>query len=119
MATLKKVVQGDASMIDRLDASLRFQQEALSLRNQRHSVIASNIAHADTPGYKARDFDFASTLAQSVERGHRNEGMSLSTTRRSTWPTASRCNPASTATPLKWMPSAWPSPTTRCISSRA
>ncbi|TDF66765.1 flagellar basal body rod protein FlgB [Cupriavidus sp. L7L] len=67
-------------MIDRLDASLRFQQEALSLRNQRQSVIASNIAHADTPGYKARDFDFASTLAQSVERGHRNDGMSLSTT---------------------------------------
>jgi flagellar basal-body rod protein FlgB len=43
-------------------------------------VIASNIAHADTPGYKARDFDFASTLAQSVERGQRSEGTSLSTT---------------------------------------
>ncbi|KDP83613.1 flagellar basal body rod protein FlgB [Cupriavidus basilensis] len=67
-------------MIDRLDAALRFQQEALSLRTQRQSVIASNIAHADTPGYKARDFDFSSTLAQSVERGKRAEGVSLSTT---------------------------------------
>ncbi|WP_420997252.1 flagellar basal body rod protein FlgB [Cupriavidus sp. 30B13] len=67
-------------MIDRLDAALRFQQEALSLRTQRQSVIASNIAHADTPGYKARDFDFSSTLAQTVERGKRAEGVSLSTT---------------------------------------
>ncbi|WP_454765873.1 flagellar basal body rod protein FlgB [Cupriavidus campinensis] len=67
-------------MIDRLDAALRFQQEALSLRTQRQSVIASNIAHADTPGYKARDFDFASTLATSVERNKQSEGMTLSTT---------------------------------------
>ncbi|KAF7963028.1 flagellar biosynthesis protein FlgB [Cupriavidus sp. UYMU48A] len=67
-------------MIDRLDAAFRFQQEALSLRTQRQSVIASNIAHADTPGYKARDFDFSSTLAQSMERGRRPEGVSLSTT---------------------------------------
>jgi len=67
-------------MIDRLDAALRFQQEALSLRNQRQSVIASNIAHADTPGYKARDFDFSSTLAQTLERGNRTDGLSLSTT---------------------------------------
>ena len=49
-------------MIDRLDAALRFQQEALSLRTQRQSVIASNIAHADTPGYKARDIDFRKAL---------------------------------------------------------
>lgn len=67
--------------MDRLDAAFRFQQEALSLRTQRQSVIASNIAHADTPGYKARDFDFASTLAQSVERGNQQrDGVSLSTT---------------------------------------
>jgi flagellar basal-body rod protein FlgB len=67
-------------MIDRLDAALRFQQEALSLRAQRQSVIASNIAHADTPGYKARDIDFSSTLAQTIERGRAADGMSLSTT---------------------------------------
>ncbi len=66
--------------MDKLDAAFRFQQEALSLRTQRQSVIASNIAHADTPGYKARDFDFATTLAQSVERGQRSAGTMLSTT---------------------------------------
>ena len=67
-------------MIDRLDAALRFQQEALGLRAERQSVIASNIAHADTPGYKARDFDFAGTLAQTVERGRAADGLSLSAT---------------------------------------
>lgn len=35
---------------------------ALELRSQRMGVIASNIANAGTPGYKARDFDFAAAL---------------------------------------------------------
>ena len=35
---------------------------ALGLRSQRMGVIASNIANAGTPGYKARDFDFAKAL---------------------------------------------------------
>lgn len=56
-------------MIDKLDSSLRFQQEALNLRAQRQEVIASNIAHADTPNYKARDIDFGSALTQALERG--------------------------------------------------
>ena len=35
---------------------------ALSLRAERLSLIASNIANAATPGYKARDLDFAAAL---------------------------------------------------------
>ncbi|MEL7445608.1 MAG: flagellar basal body rod protein FlgB [Pseudomonadota bacterium] len=35
---------------------------ALELRSQRMGVIASNIANAATPGYKARDIDFSSAL---------------------------------------------------------
>ena len=49
-------------MIDKLDAALGFQREALNLRVQRQEVLAANIAHADTPNYKARDFDFARAL---------------------------------------------------------
>jgi flagellar basal-body rod protein FlgB len=49
-------------MIDRLDDALRFQAEALRLRGERQAVLASNIANADTPNYKAVDFDFASAL---------------------------------------------------------
>ena len=36
------------------------------LRSQRQQVIASNIANADTPGFVARDFDFAKALEIGV-----------------------------------------------------
>jgi flagellar basal-body rod protein FlgB len=36
---------------------------ALSLRSQRLAMLASNIANAATPGYKARDLDFSAALA--------------------------------------------------------
>lgn len=35
----------------------------LELRSQRMSVLTANLANAATPGYKARDIDFASALA--------------------------------------------------------
>ncbi len=35
---------------------------ALEIRSQRMSVLGSNIANAATPGYKARDVDFAAAL---------------------------------------------------------
>ncbi|WP_374623708.1 flagellar basal body rod protein FlgB [Pandoraea sp.] len=56
-------------MMDKLDAALRFSQQALAMRAYRQEVISSNIANADTPGYKARDIDFNSALSQAVERG--------------------------------------------------
>ena len=36
--------------------------DALQIRSQRLSLIASNIANAATPGYKARDLDFGKAL---------------------------------------------------------
>ena len=53
-------------MISRLTASLDFHAQALSLRAERQRIIASNIANADTPGYQARDFDFASAMRQAT-----------------------------------------------------
>jgi flagellar basal-body rod protein FlgB len=53
-------------VVDRLDDMLRLQTEALKLRSQRQELLAANIANADTPGYKAVDFDFARTLSQAV-----------------------------------------------------
>ncbi|MES2493156.1 MAG: flagellar basal body rod protein FlgB [Pseudomonadota bacterium] len=35
---------------------------ALALRSQRMGLLTSNIANAATPGYKARDIDFAAAL---------------------------------------------------------
>lgn len=49
-------------MIGKLDDYLRFNEAALSLRSKRQELLASNIANADTPNYKARDIDFASAL---------------------------------------------------------
>lgn len=49
-------------MADRLDAMLQFNATALRLRSERQALIATNIANADTPGYKAVDFDFAKAL---------------------------------------------------------
>ena len=53
-------------MIDRLKNALDFNAQALLLRAERTRVLASNIANADTPNYKARDFDFRSALAQAT-----------------------------------------------------
>ena len=46
----------------KLDEMFRFSQNALNLHAHRQQLIASNIANADTPGYKARDIDFAAAL---------------------------------------------------------
>ncbi|ADM99071.1 flagellar basal body rod protein FlgB [Dickeya dadantii] len=64
-------------MLDKLDTALRFQQEALNLRAQRQEILAANIANADTPGYQARDIDFASELNKVMEQG-RASGQSVS-----------------------------------------
>lgn len=37
-------------------------ERALVLHAQRAEVLAANLANADTPGYKARDFDFKALL---------------------------------------------------------
>ena len=52
-------------MLDRFLHSIQFQGQALTLRADRQKVLAANIANADTPGYKARDFDFAKVLADA------------------------------------------------------
>ncbi|GHC33555.1 flagellar basal body rod protein FlgB [Kushneria pakistanensis] len=62
-------------MIDRLNASLNVLQQSLNLRAERQEVLSANIANADTPGYKARDFDFKSELDRVVNQG-RAEGQS-------------------------------------------
>jgi flagellar basal-body rod protein FlgB len=57
-------------MIGKLDQALAFHETALKLGAQRQQVLASNIANADTPNYKARDFDFAQALQGAVGRGN-------------------------------------------------
>jgi flagellar basal-body rod protein FlgB len=56
-------------MIGKLDEEFRFQETALRLRAQRQQLLASNIANADTPHYKARDVDFAKALQNALGGG--------------------------------------------------
>ncbi len=53
-------------MLDQMTARLDFYGQSLMLRSQRQQVLASNIANADTPGYIARDFDFAKALQNAT-----------------------------------------------------
>jgi flagellar basal-body rod protein FlgB len=48
--------------MNKLDQLFQFSQTALTLHSYRQQLIASNIANADTPGYRARDLDFSSVL---------------------------------------------------------
>jgi flagellar basal-body rod protein FlgB len=66
-------------MLNRLTDTIDFQSQALGLRSERQRLLASNIANADTPGYQARDMDFAQALRQAT--GTLQPARSLQTSR--------------------------------------
>ena len=51
-------------MIDRLSGQL---ERYLDLLSARQKLVASNIANADTPGYKTQDFDFEAQLHAALQ----------------------------------------------------
>jgi len=55
-------------MSGKLDDYLRLNETAINLRAQRQQLLASNIANADTPNYKARDMDFSKSLQSALDR---------------------------------------------------
>ncbi|MBD5805164.1 Flagellar basal body rod protein FlgB [Azoarcus sp. Aa7] len=65
-------------MKTQLDSALQFHQTALNLQAQRQQMLASNIANADTPNYKARDIDFRSALKGAL--GERMGPLALAST---------------------------------------
>jgi flagellar basal-body rod protein FlgB len=64
MAFIKEVARplGGFRMTSKIDSTFQFHQAALNLREARQELLASNIANADTPTYKAKDIDFARAL---------------------------------------------------------
>lgn len=60
-----------------LDSYLGVHADALKVRSQRTEVLATNLANADTPGYRARDIDFRAALAAA---GSPASGMQLNAT---------------------------------------
>lgn len=65
--------------MDMLTARIDSHGKALELLSQRQKVLAGNIANADTPGFKARDFDFSAALAQA--RGEADGGAAVTSNR--------------------------------------
>lgn len=49
--------------------SIGLHAQSLTLREKRGEIIASNIANAATPNFKARDFDFDAELARATGDG--------------------------------------------------
>jgi flagellar basal-body rod protein FlgB len=53
-------------MLDRITDNLERYMDVLALRQK---VVASNIANADTPGYKTKDVDFQSAVEAAMGGG--------------------------------------------------
>ena len=72
-----------------IDNALNIDSQVLYLRARRAEVLASNLANADTPGYRAQDIDFKSVMDQmrgtdmvragtTASSGHRQGHFNLS-----------------------------------------
>lgn len=48
------------------ESALGIHEDAMRFRGKRASVLANNLANADTPNYKARDMDFKTALANKM-----------------------------------------------------
>jgi flagellar basal-body rod protein FlgB len=60
-----------------LDAYLGVHADALKVSSQRMELLATNLANADTPNFKARDIDFREALASAASP---NSAATLNTT---------------------------------------
>ena len=55
--------------MDSIKKQLSFFGSALNIRNKRNDIIASNIANAATPNYKARDINFLDEFKKVTNTG--------------------------------------------------
>ena len=55
--------------MDSIKKQLTFFGNALKIRNKRNDIIASNIANAATPNYKARDINFLDEFKKVANTG--------------------------------------------------
>ena len=55
--------------MDSIKNQLSFYGSSLQLRGERNNIIASNIANAATPNYKARDISFEDEINKASNNG--------------------------------------------------
>ena len=60
--------------------SLAFAENTLKLRTYRQQVLGNNLANSDTPGFKARDIQFADVLKSQLEGKATSSSINLATT---------------------------------------
>jgi flagellar basal-body rod protein FlgB len=72
------VVQGNQMAIS-FEKALGIHEQALMLRGKRTQVLANNLVNADTPNFKARDFDFKTVMQSQVAATGANSAMMRST----------------------------------------
>ena len=53
--------------------------DALALRSQRVALLTANVANAATPGYKARDIDFAAALKARLGGAGEDQALAAAT----------------------------------------
>ena len=63
-----------------LDNYFAFNHAAMTVKSQRLELISGNIANASTPGFKAKDLDFASLLRSSFGKSGNGSEISLGVT---------------------------------------
>lgn len=51
------------------DKALGIHPQALQVLGKRTEILSANLANADTPGFKARDINFADALKQAATSG--------------------------------------------------
>jgi len=67
-------------VIKGLTDTLALYSAAIDLRTQRHQLLASNVANADTPQFKARDFDFQQAMQLAMAGNPAAGGLPMATT---------------------------------------
>ena len=58
----------------RIDDVVGLHSRAIELRMQRSEILAANLANEDTPGFLARDIDFAGEMRGFLQPGGTFEG---------------------------------------------
>ncbi|WP_028535328.1 flagellar basal body rod protein FlgB [Paludibacterium yongneupense] len=66
-------------MLDKIAKDFDFNQRALDLGAYRSEVLASNMANAETPNYKAVDFDFGQAMKNALSASQ-HQSLGLTTT---------------------------------------
>lgn len=59
-------------MFNKINKIFDFSQNALNLYAKRQEILSSNIANADTPGYKSIDINFKNELNKTLQRKNKN-----------------------------------------------